>query len=140
ESGGEVVLASLPGQIEGVDGNTVSSEAGTGIEGMKTKGLGGRGLDHLPDVGIHPIAEDLHLVDERNVDTPVDVFEELGHLGHARTRDGDDVLDHTAIQCNGNVTARFRVSTHELGNVPRAVDGVVRVFALRGIREMEVLA
>ena len=40
EAGAEVPFLGLPGQIERIDGDAVSAQAGSGIEGMKAKRLG----------------------------------------------------------------------------------------------------
>ena len=56
---------------------------GPGIVGHEAERLGGGRADHLVDVDAHAVGDDLHLVDEADVDRAVDVFEQLGQLGGA---------------------------------------------------------
>ncbi len=64
----EVVLARLPREVVGVERDAVPAEAGAGLERLEAERLGGGGVDDLPDVDAHPVAELRELVDERDVD------------------------------------------------------------------------
>ena len=77
----EVEGARPPGQVEGIDRDTVAAQAGPGPEGHEAEGLGGRCFDGLPDVDAHAVGEDGHLVDEGDVHGPEGVLDDLGHLG-----------------------------------------------------------
>ena len=90
ELGVEVELARLPGQVEGVDRDAVPAEAGARAEGHVAERLRGGGVDDVPDVDRHPVAQHRQLVDERDVDAAEDVLEQLGHLGDLRRGDLDD--------------------------------------------------
>ncbi len=59
-------------------------DPGARPERHEPEGLGGRGVDDLPDVEAHPLAEQRQLVDQRDVDVAEDVLEELGELGGVR--------------------------------------------------------
>ncbi len=58
----------------------MSADAGARVEGLEAERLGGRRLDHLPDIDAHGFADLLELVDQRDVHAAVDIFEQLGHL------------------------------------------------------------
>ena len=60
---------------------------GPGLERLEAERLRRGGLDHLPDVDPHPVAELRELVDERDVDRAVDVLEQLRQLGRLGRRD-----------------------------------------------------
>ena len=76
----EVELFGLPGEIEGVNGDAVTAEAGAGIKGLEAEGLGLGGVDDLVNVDAHSHAELLELIYEGDVDAAVDVFQQLGHF------------------------------------------------------------
>ena len=98
EAGVDAVFARFPGEIEGVDRDAVTAQAGAGFVGHEPKGLGSGGVDHLVNVDAHLIGHDLHLVDQADVDAAVDVFEQLGHLGGAGAADGHHGLDGVPVQ------------------------------------------
>ncbi len=50
EAGAEAVFARLPGEVEGVDGDAVAAEAGSGVVGGEAEGLGGGSADDFVDV------------------------------------------------------------------------------------------
>src|SRR5215471_7937499 len=84
ELGAEIKFLGLPGKIKGIDRDAVAAQSGTGVEGMKAKGLGRSRIDDLPDVQAHAQTQQLQLVDQSNVDAAVNVLEQLGHLGCSR--------------------------------------------------------
>ena len=63
---------------------------GPGREAHEPERLGRRRVDDLPDVEVHPLAQQGELVDEGDVDVAEDVLEQLGHLGGIGRRE----LDH----------------------------------------------
>ena len=71
-------LFCFPCEIEGIDGYAVSTESGSGVEGGEAERFGCCGLDDLPDIDIHFIEYGFHFVDERDIDSPVDIFHEFG--------------------------------------------------------------
>ncbi len=81
EVGGHAVLASFPGEIEGVDRNAVAPQTWPRIERLKAKGLGGSGVDDLSDVDSHAVREYLEFIDQRDIHRSVDILQELGHFG-----------------------------------------------------------
>ena len=77
----EVELAGAPGEVVRVDRDAVAADARAGPERHEPERLGRRGVDDLPDVEAHPLAQQRELVDERDVDVAEDVLEQLGELG-----------------------------------------------------------
>src|SRR3546814_3072876 len=90
-------FARLPRQIERIDRNAVAADARTRIISGEAERLRLRRIDDLEDVEPHPLRDDLHLVDQPNIDGAVDVFEQLDHFRCARRTDRDDMVDETAI-------------------------------------------
>ena len=120
----EVVLARLPGEVEGVDRDAVAAEAWAGLEAHEPERLRSGRLDDLPDVHPHPLAQHRELVDEGDVDGAEDVLEELRQLG----RLGDDtrctVSTAPAVQRRGGLGAgvgrpRPRPSARSASSSPR---------------------
>ena len=70
---------------------------GAGLERLEAERLRRGGLDDLPDVDPHPVAELRELVDERDVDRAVDVLEQLRQLGRLGRRDLVDGVDRRAV-------------------------------------------
>ena len=99
----EVELARLPGEVEGVDRDAVAAEAGAGLERREPERLGRGGVDHLPHVDLHPVAELRELVDERDVDRAVDVLEQLRQLGGLGRRDLVDRVERRAVDVRGRL-------------------------------------
>jgi hypothetical protein len=77
---GHVELACAPAQIERVDGQAVPAHARSGLQAHEPVGLGGCGVDDLPDVDAHTVGQHRQLIDERDVDRTEDVLQELGEL------------------------------------------------------------
>ena len=71
-------------RIEGVDRDAVPAEAGARIERVEAERLGGRRIDHLPDVHAHAQREQLQLVHQSDIHAAIDVFEQLGHSSATR--------------------------------------------------------
>src|SRR5207253_1274411 len=74
------VAAGGPGEVEGVNGDAVSAQAGAGVEGLEAERLGPRRLDHLPHVDAHAFKDHLQLVDQGDVDGAVGVLQDLARL------------------------------------------------------------
>src|SRR5215472_2318422 len=76
ESSGKLILPGLPGEVEGVDGNAVSSETWAGVERRESERLCLGGFDDFPDVNPHPQGKQLELIDQRDIHTSIGVFED----------------------------------------------------------------
>ena len=97
----EIELLGFPGEIEGIDGNAVTAEAGAGIEGLKSKGLGFGSVDDFMNVDAHAHAKLLELVDQGDIDAAIDVFEQLGHLRDRGAADRNDAAEDGAVEGGG---------------------------------------
>ena len=97
----EVELARAPRQVVRIDRDAVPADAGPGRELHEPERLGRRGVDDLPDVEAHPLAQQRELVDERDVDVAEDVLEELRELGRVGRRQLDDLVVDVAQQRGG---------------------------------------
>ena len=111
---------------------------GPGYERHEAEGLCPGSLDHLPDVDIHTVEHELHLVGEGDVHRAKDVLEELGRFCNFGGRHGDDLLDRGAVERRRQLL-RGRVETsHDLGDVLRVERPVAGVLPLGGEGEKEV--
>ncbi|MNF79916.1 hypothetical protein D3C84_621470 [compost metagenome] len=80
ETSVQAIFAGFPRQVEGIDGNTVATQARARVVGSETERLGRGSVDHFKDIDAHTVGNDLHLVDQTDVDGTVDVFQQLGHF------------------------------------------------------------
>ena len=110
----QAVLARLPGQVERIDRDAVPAEAGTRIVGHEAERLGGGRADDLVDVDAHPVGDDLHLVDEADVDRAVDVLQQLGQLGGLGRAHRHDRVDHLAVERDADLEAGRRDAAADL--------------------------
>jgi len=60
----------FPGQVERIDGNTVSTQTRTREKGHEAKGFGGGSLDDFPDRDSQFFAHDGNFVDQPDVHSP----------------------------------------------------------------------
>ena len=111
---------------------------GPGVERLEAERLGGGAVDRVPQVHAELVAEDRHLVHQRDVDVPVGVLEQLGHLGLAGGLRLDDRVADGAVEVRRRVGAGRGEAADHLGGVADAVDLVARVDPLRGERQVEV--
>lgn len=140
EAGVNAVFAGLPGEVKGVDGNAMATEAGAGVKGGVAKGFGGGGADDFPDIKSHAIGHHFHLIDKTDVDGAIDVFEELGEFGDLGGADRDDFFADTGVKGDAGFQTGWGDTADEFGDVPGGESGVARVFALGGINDVEILA
>ena len=124
EAGVVVQALELPAEVEGVDGDTVSTQAGAGIEGLESEGLGGRRVDHVPHVDAELVAHDADLVGQADVDGSVGVLENFHHLGGLGALHGDHRVDEVLVEGAGGLRGGRVDAAHDLGGVLRLVDGV----------------
>ncbi len=113
---------------------------GPGLNGHEAERLRRCGLDDLPDVDVHPVAELRELVDERDVDRPEDVLEELRELGRLGRRDGVHVLDRRRVERRGRSGRALVDASDDLGDGLRRPVLTPRIDPLGREREVEVLA
>ena len=77
-------------EVVRIDRDAVAADAGARREAHEPERLGRRGVDDLPDVEAHPLAQQGELVDEGDVDVAEDVLEELRQLGRVGRGQLDD--------------------------------------------------
>ena len=134
----EVELAGAPRQVVRVDRDAVPAYPGTGREAHEPERLRGRRVDDLPDVEVHPLAQQGELVDERDVDVAEDVLKELGHLCRIRRRDGDDSIVDLAQQSRRALGRLRRHPAHETRYSARCAGRIARVDPFWCIGEVEI--
>ena len=133
------VLGRLPRQVEGVERDAVAAEAGARVERRESERLGLGRLDHFPDVDPHPVEGDLELVDERDVDRPEDVLEQLAGLGHTGRRHRDHLVHARGIQRHGRLGGRRVDAADDLRDGLGVEVRVARILALGREGEQEVV-
>ena len=57
EPRGQSLFAGQPSEVERIDGNAVSAESRSRIEGLVTERFGPGGVDDLPSVDVHPVEQ-----------------------------------------------------------------------------------
>ena len=113
---------------------------GPGLKRHEAERLGGGGVDDLPDVDPHPVAEDRELVDERDVDRAEDVLEQLRQLGGLGARELVHGVDRAPVERGGPLRALGRDAAEHLRRRLRRPVLAARVDPLRRHGEEEALA
>ena len=114
------------------------AQAGAGVERLVAERLGGGGGDHLPDVDVQGGQYHLHLVDQGDVDGPVDVLQQLGGLGHLGGGDGDDFVDGGPVQLDGQRPADGVEAADQFGDGGGGEVAAAGVLPLGGVGDEEV--
>ena len=127
-------------EVVGVDRDAVSAHPGPGVEGLEAERLGPGALDHVPQVDVQLVAELRHLVDQCDVDVPVGVLEQLGHLGLAGAAGRHHLVDDLRVEGGRPLQAAGSHPAHHLGRVPEPVAGVARIDPFRREGQEDVLA
>ena len=96
-----IEFTGLPGQVEWVDGNTVSTEARTRVERHVSKWLGLGRVDHLPDINIHRIVDQLQFIDQSDVNAPEDILEKLGRFSGPAGGNWHQSVECFAVEFDG---------------------------------------
>ena len=133
-------LLGFPGEIKRIDRNAVAAQARARIERHESERLGGRGVDHFPDVDAHAIAHQRHFVDQADIDHAEGVFEQLHHLGHAGGADRHHLFKSLRIEQRAQLGACGRNAAHHFRDVRGLVLRVAGIDALRRKTQEEVLA
>src|ERR1035441_7137706 len=102
----EIVSARLPRQIKRVDQDAMAANSGSGIERHIAKWFRCRRIDNFPHIySTHSVTKLRKLVDERDIDRPENIFEQLFHFGHFGTANCDDVCDDLLVSQNSKPSA-----------------------------------
>ena len=83
---------------DGSIGRQCPPTPGPGREAHEAERLGGGGVDRLPDVDAEVVGEHRQLVDQRDVDVPEGVLEQLGQLGLLRRRHRHGRVDERVVE------------------------------------------
>ena len=134
----EIVFARFPRQIERIDRDAMAAESGARIERHEAEGLGGRGVDHFPDVHAHAQAEHFQFVDQRDVDAAEDIFQQLGHFRGARGADRNHLGNDRRVDRLRRAAAGWVDAANDLGNLRQAELLVAGIFAFRRESQEEV--
>src|SRR5690606_39578088 len=113
----------------------MSFDSGTGVELLESEGFGGGGPNDVPEVDAEFVAEPGHLVDQRDVDVPVCILEQLGGLGFTRALGADDGFDEPAIEGLGAVGACGGDPADDLRGVAGAESGIAWEIGRAACRE-----
>ena len=112
---------------------------GPGLKRHEAVGLGRGGVDHLPDVDAHAVAEDRQLVDERDVHRAEDVLEQLGQLRRlAAWRPATTSSQTALVELDRAPPALVGQAADDLGRVAQREVGAARVDALGREGQVEV--
>ena len=127
-------------EVVRIDRDAVAADAGARREAHEAERLGGRGVDDLPDVEAHPLAQQRELVDERDVDVAEDVLEELRELRGVRRGELEDVVVDRPEERRGAGRRGRGRGADEPRDALRCAGRVAGVDPLRGERQVEVAA
>lgn len=133
ELGIDAEFASLPSKVERIDGDAVTTEPGSRVEGGESEGFGGGGTDDLPNIDAHRIGDRFEFVDETDIDRAIDVFEQLGELGNLGGGDGHDLVESGSVEGVSSVHAGGGVAADDFRDVGGGELRVTGVLALWGI-------
>src|SRR6266403_3948485 len=107
----------LPGQVEGIHGDTVPADARAGIEGHETEGFRRRCIDDFPTVDVEIATHDREFVGESDVYVAEDVLVELGQLSYLRGQDLVDSGHDLPVERGCQTAASGRDAADHFGNV-----------------------
>src|ERR1019366_7723284 len=98
EASREIVFAGLPGEVERVDGDAVAAETGSRIESLEPERFGLRSVDDFPDIEAHALTEELQFVHQGDIDTAVDVLQDLRHFGRLTGGDRNNLVEDGTVE------------------------------------------
>ena len=137
----EAVLARLPGEIIGVQGNAMPAQPRSGIECGEAERLGLGCLYHFPKVDAHAVAQDGQLVNQPNVDVAVGVLQNLGHLRHGRRRnDVHLIAQYRSVHGGNHILGVFAYGSHHFRRVLGFVNRVAGIYPFGRKAQIEILA
>ena len=115
------------------------AQARTGIERLEAVGLGLGGVDDLPDVDVHFVAQNGQLIYQADVDVAVGILQDLLHLRHGgRGYGGHISLQDGAVHHGDDLHGVGADGTHNLGGIAGLVDEIARIDALGREAQIEV--
>ncbi len=134
------VLLDPPREVARVDRQAVPADSGAGRESHVAERFGRRGVDRPPDVDAEVAGEHRQLVDERDVDVPERVLEQLDELGLLARTDGNGLVDERVEERLHRLQRGLVGAAHDLGRVDEPVRRVAGVDSFGRVAEVVVAA
>ncbi len=116
------------------------AQSRTGVIRGETKRFGRCGVDHFVDVDIHLVGNDLHFVDQSDIDGAMNVFQQLGQFRSACGTDRHYRIDRRTVERDTGFQAGRRDAAAHLGNGAGFKCGIAGILALRREHEKYILA
>src|SRR5260221_12976959 len=126
-----VERARLAGEVQWVDGDTVSAKTRPGIEPHEPIWPGGCRLDHVPDIYFQNIGDLRKFVRQADIYRAEGVLKELDEFGSFWRNNRYDLRYHSAIKCAYQERALLRYTTNNFGRILYGEGFVARINALR---------
>src|SRR5690606_4367757 len=101
----QAILSRFPSQVEGVNRDAMTTQAGARIVSGEAKWLGGSSIYYFKDVDAHAVRNDFHFVDQANVDGTVNVLQQLGHFRCLGRADRHHLVDGLLIKRDADIQA-----------------------------------
>src|ERR1700733_7379225 len=108
----------------------MAAESRTGIEGLKTKGLGLGCVDDFEDVDTHAVTKLLQFVHQRDIHAAIDIFKQLGHLRRSGRRDRYGTVEDARIDGRGQLQREWTDAADDFRNIATGYGVIARIFAL----------
>ena len=131
-------LLGLPTQVEGIDGDAVPSQTRAGVERHEAEWLGGRGVDHLPDIDFDAVTHQRNLVHQSDVDHAERVFQQFDHLGHLRGTHRHHVLERLLVEDSPDLRAGRGAAADYFGDVRGLKLRIAGIHPLRREAQKEI--
>src|SRR5947207_1395935 len=103
----------------------MAAKSGSGIEGHESKWFRFRGLDNFPNIYPHRAINHLKLVNQRDVDAPKNVLQQLGCFCHSTGGYGNEPFDRDRVQlcclleaCGGKPPNNLRDGCYHTLRIP----------------------
>ena len=113
-------------------------QSGAGVVRNKAERLGGSCVNYLVDINAHAVRDQLHFIDQANVDRAVNILEELRHLSGSGRTDRYCAINNLVIECLTSLQATRGDPTNEFGNSLRIEILVARILTLWRINQGEI--
>src|SRR4029077_18863459 len=132
-----IKLTRFPCEIEWVDRNAVASQTGPRIKRHKSKRLGLRRFDHFPNIDAHGGVNHLEFVNQRDINAPKNVLEQLSCFPGATGRNRHKCINCFTIKRHSALQACRRVTAYDPRDQFHVALFVSRILSFRRKSEME---
>ena len=140
EAGCDTEPACLPSEVEGIDRNTMATEAWPRIEWHVTERLGGCRIDYVPYVDAHRGVNNFQFIHQGDVDRPKDILGQLDGFRGLQAGNRNHLGKHLPIEKGRQAGCLRTVAADHLGDGGRGELVVAGILALRRIGEEKILA